>query len=296
MTGGPRPWPPTLVSVVIPARNAADVIGQQLTALAGQDYDGRYEVVVADNGSTDDLAGAVEPFTTRLSVRVVPADDRPGVSHARNVGCRAAEGDLIAICDADDEVSPGWLSAHVAAAAGADVLGGSLELERLNPPRTVRWRDVSTDSLSMAMGFLPFAQGCNVALWRWVLDAVGGWDEDLVAGGDDTDFAWRAQLAGATLDFAPDALVHYRLRTSLRATMRQVSAYAEARASLVLKHRAHGARGTTASSVGRRVWWLVTRAPYLLMPGSWRQGRWLVRAAALWGGVRASWRHRVWTI
>ncbi len=287
---------PTRVSVVVPVHNAADVLPDQLDALVGQQFAGDFEVVIADNGSTDDLAAAVAPYADRLDVRVVPAHERRGVSHARNAGCRAARGDLIAICDADDVVTPGWLEAFVAASPTGDLLGGTLELELLNAPRAVRWRDIFPRSLNVSLRFLPFPQGCNVALWRDVFEATGGWDEDLVAGGDDADFAWRAQLSGSTLTLVDDALVHYRVRDSLTATMRQTVAYAEARGALLRRFRSHGARGSTPREVLKRVVWLATRVWYLAMPWSWRQGRWLVKAASLWGGVRGSVRHRVWAV
>lgn len=287
---------PDLVSVVIPVHNAADVLPEQLEALSAQTYAGPFEVVIADNGSTDDLSGAVARYSDRLSISVVPATARRGVSHARNAGCRAAQGDYIAICDADDVVSPGWLEAFVAASPTADLLGGSLELERLNDPKAVRWRDIHPRSLNVSLRFLPFPQGCNVALWRRVFETTGGWDEDLLAGGDDADFAWRAQLAGLSLVMVEDALVHYRVRSSLPATMRQTVAYAAARGALMRRFRAHGARGATPREVLSRLVWLVTRAWYLFLPWSWRQGRWLVKAASLWGGIRGSLRHRVWAV
>ena len=74
-------------SVVIPTFNAADVIEQQLAALAGQKDAAPFEVVVADNGSTDDLASAVAQWRKALpGLRVVDASRDRGVSVARNVG------------------------------------------------------------------------------------------------------------------------------------------------------------------------------------------------------------------
>src|SRR6059058_4106784 len=103
---------PALVSVVVPAYNCADTIDVQLAALAEQDYDGRWEVVVVDNRSTDDTADRARRWSDRLpGLRVVDASERQGVSHARNRGIEEARGDLIAICDADDQVQPGCLTA-----------------------------------------------------------------------------------------------------------------------------------------------------------------------------------------
>lgn len=295
MTYAGRPVLPS-VTVVVPAYNCADVIGAQLEALSGQSYPGRFDVVVSDNRSVDSLAEVVDSFRGRVDVRRVEASGRQGVSHARNIGCRATDSDVIAICDADDVVDPGWLEAMVKALDRADIVGGRLELAVLNPSRTRRWRSATDDALPRPMSFLPYPRGANVGFHRGVFEALDGWDEDLVAGGDDIDFGWRAQLTGFRLGFASDAVVHYRLRTSLRATMRQVANYASSNALLVRRFRAAGLVSRAPGRLPRDLAWLLTRSPYLLLPGSWRRGRWLVQAAGLWGRFRGSVRHHVWAL
>jgi GT2 family glycosyltransferase len=285
------------VSVVIPAFNVSASIGAQLEALAGQSYPGVFEVVVADNNSTDDLAAAVAPFHDRLDVRVVRAGHAQGVSAARNAGCRAARGELIAVCDGDDVVDPGWLAALVTALGDADVVGGRLDTTLLNPPEVRRWRAVAAErTLPVALGYLGYAVGANTGLRRTVFDAVGGWDESLRAGGDDVDFSWRAQQAGFRLAHAPDAVVHYRLRPDLRSAARQVRSYGRAQATLAVRHRAAGARPKTPAQVLGEVGWLVSRLPYALMPWSWRRGRWFLRLASLRGRLAESVRARTWAL
>jgi glycosyltransferase involved in cell wall biosynthesis len=87
------------VSVVIPAYNAMDHIGEQLNALSSQDYDGAFEVVVADNGSTDGLAHFItnHPSTDTLSLRLVDASAGRGGGYARNDVVAAYNGDFIEI-------------------------------------------------------------------------------------------------------------------------------------------------------------------------------------------------------
>src|SRR6266545_10527 len=100
------------LSVVVPCFNSAKTIAIQLEALANQTWSEPWEVIVADNGSTDSSVAIAESYKKRLPhLRIVDASDRRGAGHARNVGAAAAAGDLLAFCDADDEVAPGWLSA-----------------------------------------------------------------------------------------------------------------------------------------------------------------------------------------
>src|SRR3712207_5405247 len=111
------------VSVVIVMRNAAATIGEQLEALSRQDYAGPWEVVVADNGSTDDSVAVVRQWEGRLpGLQIVDASLRRGVSYARNAGVVASSGEVIAFCDADDVAEPDWLRRLVAGLGDADIV------------------------------------------------------------------------------------------------------------------------------------------------------------------------------
>ncbi|HEY4573152.1 MAG TPA: glycosyltransferase family A protein, partial [Thermoanaerobaculia bacterium] len=100
------------LSVVIPCLNAAATLGVQLAALTRQSWPGGWEVIVADNGSTDGSREIVESYRGRLpGLALVDASDRRGQAHARNLGAAAATGDALLFCDADDEVAPGWMEA-----------------------------------------------------------------------------------------------------------------------------------------------------------------------------------------
>jgi glycosyltransferase involved in cell wall biosynthesis len=239
MTGAPE------VSVIIPARNAAATIGQQLTALAAQDFAGTWEVLVVDNGSTDDLAAVVDDFSGLLpDLRVIPASGRAGVPHARNCGARAARADLLALCDADDEVEPGWLRAMVAGLQHCDHVGGLVDELALNDPVVLAWkRPRKRDGLQIALELLPYATGASCGVRRAVFDAIGGWDETYVCGGNDVEFSFRVQLAGFRLCWVPDAVVHYRLRRSLRAHAGKSFRTAVADVHLLRDFERFGARG-----------------------------------------------------
>jgi GT2 family glycosyltransferase len=198
-----------VISVVIPARNAARHIGDQLTALASQSYDGEWEVVVADNGSRDETRQRVAAAGGGLpEVRVVDAGARPGINRARNAGARAARGSVLLFCDADDRVEPAWVAAMVRALDDAEGAGGRLRRERPDA--------AFTSGLLHWPGFLPFASGANCGVRAEVFHAIGAFDERFAGGGDDVDFFWRLQLGGHRLVFAPDAVVDYRERPTAR--------------------------------------------------------------------------------
>ncbi|MFD0351604.1 glycosyltransferase [Kitasatospora aburaviensis] len=225
MNGDVRPV--DLVSVVIPARNAETTIAAQLEALCRQTYQGPWEVVVVENGSSDGTRALLRCWRQRMpQLRVVDCAEARGVNHARNLGCRHAHGDFVLMCDADDVVAPGWMAGLVDALRTDPAVGGALERRLLNGPVALAARPPKkSDALLDTFGFLPYPAGANCGFHRELWNRLGGFDESYRYGGDDTEFFWRAQLAGYRLAFAPHAVVHYRLRDETRAIARQFYGY-----------------------------------------------------------------------
>lgn len=210
-------------SIVIPTYNAAHLINSQLVALTDQVDAPPFEIVVADNGSTDDLAAVIDAFSDRLPhLRRVDAGRAQGVSVARNVGIERAATDAILVCDADDQVSPGWVAALATALADAPLVSGPVETTLLSG-RSADWVPIETRTSDLFETWekRTYGIGCNFGLRRQVWEAVGGFDETYPAGAEEIDFAWRAWDLGYRFTYVPDALIHYRIRTDLRGVLRQ---------------------------------------------------------------------------
>jgi GT2 family glycosyltransferase len=99
------------------------------------------------------------------------------------------------------------------AAATADVVGGYLDVTALNSERARTARaNNPPDQLPIIMTFLPYAVGASMGVQTEVFRALGGFDESYTGGGgDDVEFSIRAQLMGCSVEFAPDAVMRYRL-------------------------------------------------------------------------------------
>jgi hypothetical protein len=116
------PAPPA-VSVVVPVRNGAATLPALLDALAAQDLDLPWELLVVDNGSRDDTPELVRrhPVGARLL-----HESQVGSYAARNAGIAEAAAPVLAFTDADCVPEPGWLSAGLAALDGCDLVGGDI--------------------------------------------------------------------------------------------------------------------------------------------------------------------------
>jgi len=102
---------PPLVSVVVPTRDRPELLTRAVRTVLGQEYSGPIEcIVVFDQSEPHPIDARVGP---RRSVRTVVNDRAPGLAGARNTGALAAEGELVAFCDDDDEWFPTKLARQV---------------------------------------------------------------------------------------------------------------------------------------------------------------------------------------
>ncbi len=211
------------VSVVIPVRNGARTITDQLDALAMQETNVSWEVVVADNGSTDGTRSLCEthPSHDTLPVRVVDASQMKGVNHARNRGAENARGEFIVFCDCDDVVHPGWVQAYADAATSHEkaVAAGPLVIEVVDA-HGVRVRTSKVDR-PRQVGEYPHGLGANFGVHRAVWEECGQFSTDFLEGFDEIEFMVRAQKNGAAFVWVDGAVVDYRLPASLKKVMRR---------------------------------------------------------------------------
>jgi glycosyltransferase involved in cell wall biosynthesis len=223
------------VSVVVCTFQRRQLIDRTLRALAAQDLDhDRMQVVVVDNGATDGTGDLLEGWraTAPWAFDVVSIARNGRVGTARNLGVAKSTGDVVAFTDDDCRPVAGWLSALVGAIdVGADIVQGKTvpdpgqPLERLSRSQWVLQEDGLFET-------------CNIAYRRAVLDAFGEppfrsvIQDELLAMlgpglgttpfGEDVDLGWRAVRAGASVVFAPDAVVHHEVRPpDLRTTVQR---------------------------------------------------------------------------
>lgn len=222
------------LSLILPTRNRAESLRQTLESLARQDAGlpagpaggaVTYEVIVVDNGSTDETARVAEALrrTFPAPLRCI-REPRTGKSVALNAGIQQAHGTWLVFLDDDVVAEPSWLAGlwRCLREQQADAVGGRV-LPLWVDGRPAWMTDAVMGQLG-ALGFLDFGPqrltmhpaareywwvGSNIALRRTLLERIGGFDERRIRG-QDTELYARCVHAGATIVYEPAATVYHR--------------------------------------------------------------------------------------
>ena len=283
------------LSVIMPVLDAAETIGVQLDALVRQDAPWPWELIVVDNGSTDDTMRIVETYRDRLPHLVtMAATERRGPAHARNAGARRATGAYLAFCDADDQVADDWVARIREAVEAHGFVASRMDAALLSDPRALAAKGNKRQQTGLIeysyVPYLPFAGTCGLAVRRDLHERVGGFDESMVYL-EDCDYCWRVQLDGTPLVFAPEALVHIRHRGDARGLYRQGRNWGEYNVVLLKRFRAHG-MPIPSWTAGLKLWWRLLRR----LPGIVRRTN---RDRFVWalgyrvGQLQGSLKHRI---
>jgi len=230
-----------MVSVVVAARNEAERIAGCLSALLAQDYPHKqYEVIVVDDGSTDDTAGIIgEYLDGPISVRLLQTEGLGSKKEALSLGIAEAKGDVILSTDADCLVSLGWISGMVAHFRdGVGFVIGYSQIGSASDIRTWRHGYEAVDFTSLmtciwgsaGWGHPMAASGQNLGFLREVYSEVGGYDKIMHrASGDDVLLMQMVRnLHKWSIVFASDnsTFAQHPVTESWRALLRQRSRWA----------------------------------------------------------------------
>ena len=194
---------PPLVSVVVTTLNEEPFIAACLRSLVNQTYLSK-QIIVVDGGSSDATVRIASTFQVEIL-----HENKKGPAAGRNRGIVASRGEIIAFTDADCTAQTDWLENIVEAfhSSAADVVGGSVE---------TRNRDSFVAQCIGARfeGRSSFATW-NVSYLRKVIEAIGMFDEHLIAG-EDVDLALRAEETGHRLHYEPALRVQHDFPTTIK--------------------------------------------------------------------------------
>jgi glycosyltransferase involved in cell wall biosynthesis len=187
-------------SLVIATKDRQEYLRRTLESLGRQTNVPPFEVIVVDNGSSDDTKRVVEAHAERVAAVRYVAEPQPNRGKARNRGVEVAAGRYVLFCDDDVSLPPGWLAAHAAAQTGDDcVVNGPI----LNVPSYD-----ATPKPALANYSRAFLCTCNASLSKEAFFRAGGFDESFdLYGWEDTELGVRLREAGCRWKFAWDAFL-----------------------------------------------------------------------------------------
>lgn len=227
-----------MLSVVIPTRDRAPLLRQCLQSLCDQQFSReQFEVIVIDNGSTDDTAAVSREFSERLPALRYYYEPVPGQHTGRNLGMLRAAGEILVYGDDDIVAAPTWLAAIAEAFQDPDVVlvgGRNLPNYEVTPPGWVEslWR---SDSAGRWLGYYSICDfgdrvrnispvkvyGCNFSIRKSFLREIGGFHPDVMPkenmifmGDGDTGVSRELIRRGIPARYQPDALVYHHVAAS----------------------------------------------------------------------------------
>jgi glycosyltransferase involved in cell wall biosynthesis/peptidoglycan/xylan/chitin deacetylase (PgdA/CDA1 family) len=207
----PKSEPPR-VSIVIPTYQRREIVVRSIRALANQEFDGLFEVIVVVDGSCDGSADALRQIDARFQLTVLEQPNQ-GAASARNQGVAVARGEILLFLDDDMEAHPQLLAEHDRShQEGADVVLGHIPLHPESPSgvlsRGVKcWADqraarLTTPGEKLTLHDLLTGQ---MSLSRATFHSIGGFDTNFTYqgsfGNEDVDFGYRLLLGGYKIVF-----------------------------------------------------------------------------------------------
>ncbi len=211
------------LSVLIATRNRAAQLGQVLDYLAAARAAAptRAEIIVIDNGSTDDTAARLARWRAGGSERVDLYEPQPGKSRALNRGLEVARAPVLVFTDDDVVIPPNWIGAVGGFFADHPEYDGAMGPVRVPPDvtdpgvlaRLSRWGTLPLFDRGTATRDLREMYGCNMAVRRRAFDKVGRFDARLGVGAsglcEDTELAERMCRAGLRIGYMPEAVIYH---------------------------------------------------------------------------------------
>ncbi len=238
------------ISVIICTRNRAGSLQRTLDSfLEIESAADRFELIVVDNGSTDDTAAVVSRFAAGVpfAVRYV-LEKRRGVNAARNRGIATAAGDVMLWTDDDCIVAADWISTvqHCFANDLMKLVGGRVELfNRNDRPITIK-QSLLHERLTSTSELFGFLHGCNMAFGRPVLERIGWFDVRFGPGtrlrsASETDFVYRALKSDIPVSYDPDIVVfHNHGRSTIADARRLMKRYQFGNGAIAMKYLLRG--------------------------------------------------------
>lgn len=201
-----------MISVIIPAYNAENFIDKCLKSLSNQNYPkNKYEIIVVDDGSTDDTVDVVRKFK---KVKLIE-QKHSGPAAARNLGVKRAKGEIVLFTDSDCIPDKNWIKNMVEPFKDKKIVGVSGTYKTLNKDKlAARFAGYEIEDRHEKLKkqeSIDFIGTFSAGYKKKIFLKFGGFDESFpIASSEDPDFSFRISKAGLKMIFQPKAFVYHR--------------------------------------------------------------------------------------
>ncbi len=214
----------TMISVVIPVYNNPSGLLDTLKSLVVQDYKD-FEIIVVDNGSTDNTLKIAEDFAKRFpeTIRVVTENNIQSSYAARNKGIKVSRGSIIAFIDANMTVERDWLGKIVETFnknTKISYLGCKVDICLKNENIFELFNKMVGFPVERYITYNNFAPTCCLMVRKTLFEKVGLFDHRLISGGD-YEFGNRVFEAGYKLYYEPKIVMKHPARETLRQILKK---------------------------------------------------------------------------
>lgn len=266
-----------MLSVIVPAYNAEDMLGGCLVALQAQSLShDRYEIIVVDDGSTDRTAEVARRFGVRLVCQ-----SNAGPAAARNRGAQAARGEILLFTDADCEPTADWIERMTDPFRDPGIVGAKGVYQTRQKELVARFvqREYEDKYARMSrQACIDFVDTYSAAYRRDVFVANGGFDPLFpTASVEDQEFSFRLARKGYRLVFVPSAAVYHRHDTTLGQYWRRKFGIGYWKALLLRRHPERAVRDSHTPQILKAQIGLVGLLSLcLLLAPFWKLAHWFV--------------------
>ncbi|MHC5216284.1 glycosyltransferase family 2 protein [Enterococcus sp. LJL128] len=239
------------VSIMVPAHNEGIVIVKTVEALLNFNYPrDKYEVIVINDNSSDDSAellarlGLEYPERNLHVINTDAVTGGKGKSNALNIGFKQAQGELIAIYDADNTPEPNalrYLAAELAAGGEYGAVVGKFRTRNKNTNILTNFINIETLAfqwMAQAGRFQLFKlctiPGTNFIVRRSIIEEIGGWDDKALA--EDTEISFRIYMMGYKIKFQPKAVTWEQEPQTLPVWFRQRTRWVKGNIYVIVKN------------------------------------------------------------
>lgn len=205
------------VSVIVPVYNDAHRISKCIEALLNQSYPkNRYEIIVVDNGSTDETLNIIKEYPVKLLV-----ENRVQSSYAaRNIGIKNSKGDILAFTDSDCIPSFDWIEkgvSKIVETPNCGLVGGNIKIffENKKPNAVELYDSIMGFNQKEDIEKRNFGSTANVFTLKSVIEKVGPFNDKLKSGGDN-EWGRRVFLSGYKQIYSEEVIVYHPARKSIK--------------------------------------------------------------------------------